>query len=136
MRILIASLPFLNKWHNIKRSRLTVLYFHRRGAKDAERDHFLKEKFSLRSLRLCGEIYCYSPVGKLGIDIESINPGSYSNQQKLISTEFLINFFGIAQQHVHLIPEPPAVIFDASMNQFMQYRVIDQFLRQSNQVHI
>ena len=56
---------------------------------------------------------------------ESNNPVKPSDQQKLIRAELFIYFFGITQQNVHLIPEPPAVIFDTGMNQLMQNGVVD-----------
>jgi hypothetical protein len=56
---------------------------------------------------------------------ESNNPVKPSDQQKLIRAELFICFFGITQQHVHLIPEPLAVIFDTGVNQLVQNGVVD-----------
>ena len=50
--------------------------------------------------------------------------------------EFFIDFFSVTQQSIHLIPESPAVVFDAGVHQFMHYRVIDQLRRQSNQIDV
>ena len=51
------------------------------------------------------------------------NPSS--KQLQIILIEGAIQFSGVAQQPVHIIPEAMSVIFYAGVNQFVQYGVID-----------